>query len=436
LDWKARYADKLVSPAEAAASVCNGETVYIGMFTSCPLTFATALSKRAGELDDVTIHHHVANFPWRESTEGRFNILTGFVTPVDRGHVASGLTDYFPVGAFHPGKFIDYAPPVDTMAVTLSPPDENGYLSYGTAVWLNPSYAKKAKRIIGEVDPRLIRTFGENYLHISEIDLLIEHDEADDRAPAIPPRSQEVEDAANVICALVASELINDGDCLQTGIGDVSAALGLVLDDKHDLGVQSEMLGGGFVDLVDKGIVTGRYKQVAPGKVVASAVVQAPPDEVRRIHMHPRFELWDFCHTDDLRMLVQNPNFVAINNALFMDVTGQVTAESMGPQVFSGPGGQTVFAVAANYSDGGRSIQVLPSSSVVNGERRPRILPVLPEGTSVTVPRTYVDYVVTEQGIATLRGKTLRQRIEEMVAVAHPDHRAELRREARRIHGV
>lgn len=435
MDWKERYAEKYRTAAQAAASIGDGETVYIGMFTSCPLTFATALAARKDECKRLTIHHHVSNFPWYGLTEGKFNVLTSFVTPVDRKDVAAGKIEYLPIGAFHQGQVLANYPDFDTMAVTVSEPDEQGWMSYGAAVWLNPTFAKKAKRIIGEVDSRAIRTYGENRLHISQVEQLIERNLADERPPAIPPRTPEVEEAANVICSLVASELIRDGDCIQTGIGDVSAAVAIFLGDKHDLGIQTELIPGGVVDLVDQGVVTGKHKVIAPGKVVGSALAGVPPEEARRIHMNPTFELWDFCHTDDLRILVQNPNFVAINNALFMDVTGQVTAETFGPQVFSGPGGQTVFATAAAYSDGGRSIMVLPSSSVVAGERRSRIQATLPQGTATTTPRTYVDYAVTEQGIATLRGKTLRQRIEELVAISHPDFRAELRKEAQKAYG-
>jgi 4-hydroxybutyrate CoA-transferase len=143
--------------------------------------------------------------------------------------------------------------------------------------------------------------------------------------------------------------------------------------------------------------------------------------------MNPKFELWDFCHTDDLRTLVREENFVAVNNALQIDLTGQITAETLNGQVYSGPGGQTVFAVAASWSEGGRSVIAVPSSSLTGEERHSRILPQLPEGSIVTVPRTYVDYVVTEYGIATLRGKTVRQRAEELISVAHPDFRAEVR---------
>ena len=183
--------------------------------------------------------------------------------------------------------------------------------------------------------------------------------------------------------------------------------------------------------LVEQGVVTGKHKQIAPGKVVGSAfATPLPPEELAYINENPKFELWDFTHTDDLRTLVREENFVAINNALQIDITGQVTAETLNGQVYSGPGGQTVFAVAAASSEGGSSIIAVPSSSTVDGERHSRIVPVFPEGTMTTVPRTFVDYVVTEYGIATLHGKTVRQRAEELISVAHPDFRAVLRADA------
>ena len=281
------------------------------------------------------------------------------------------------------------------------------------------------------MDERLIRTYGENYIHISDVAHLVEHKTADDRDPPIPPRSDEVVAAAEVICTLIASELIHDGDTLQIGLGDVSAAMALYLEDKHDLGIQTELIPGGVAPLVEQGVVTGKHKQIAPGKVVGSAfATPLPPEELAYINENPKFELWDFTHTDDLRTLVREENFVAINNALQIDITGQVTAETLNGQVYSGPGGQTVFAVAAASSEGGSSIIAVPSSSTVDGERHSRIVPVFPEGTMTTVPRTFVDYVVTEYGIATLRGKTVRQRAEELISVAHPDFRAELRADA------
>jgi 4-hydroxybutyrate CoA-transferase len=296
--------------------------------------------------------------------------------------------------------------------------------------------ADLSKYIICEIDESYIRTYGENFLHISRVDCLVEHKPADGAADAntIPPRTEEVIAAAEVICTLIATELVHDGDTIQIGLGDVTTAMALYLGDKHDLGIQTELIPGGVIDLVEQGVVTGRRKEVAPGKVVGSAFAALPPEELARAHMNPRFELWDFCHTDDLPSLVRETGFVAINNALQIDLTGQVTSETLNGQVYSGPGGQTTFAVAASVCEGGRSIIAVPSSALVGGERRSRILPTLPPGSVVTTPRTFVDYVVTEYGIATLRGKTIRQRAQELIAVAHPDARAGLRRAAADLH--
>ncbi len=440
MDWKARYGERLRSPEEAARIVQNGDRVWVGMFGSTPETMCKALYARHPELRGVEIHHYVAPFVWATpETREAFRVVSGFTTPADRQQANVGLVEYLPLGNFRQSwakEVLGGERGMDVCIVKTSPPDENGFMSLGTALWANRTVMDISRQIICEVDERLIRTYGENWVHISEVTALVEHDPADDRPPPIPPRSPETEAATEVICTLIATELIRDGDTLQIGIGDVTASMALYLEEKHDLGIQTELIPGGVIDLMEKGVVTGRYKQIAPGKVVGSAFAAVPPEEARKAHLNPRIELWDFCHTDDLRLLVQQRNFVAINNGLQVDVTGQVTAETLDGKIFSGPGGQTVFAVAASYCEGGRSIIALPSSSVVNGERRSRILPQLPPGTVVTVTRGFVDYVVTEQGIATLRGKTVRQRIEELVSIAHPDFRAELRKEAQRIYGV
>lgn len=435
-EWRKQYGDRLRSAEDAVGVIESGQTVYIGMFTSIPETLSIALLARKDELRDVSIHHYVSPFLWATpETAKAFRLTTTFSTPADRQQVHAGMAEYLPVGNFRESYVKEILPRPDVTMVKTSPPDANGYMSFGGALWINRGVCDISKKILCEVDERLIRTYGENYLHISEVEMLVEHKQGDDREPPIPPRTDEVVAAAEVICTLVASELIRDGDTLQIGIGDVTSAMAMYLDDKHDLGVQTELIPGGVVDLVERGVVTGKYKQVAPGKVVGAAFAGVPREELARVHMNPKFELWDFCHTDDLRTLVREENFVAINNALQIDVTGQVTAESLNGRVYSGPGGQTVFAVAASYSEGGRSVIALPSSSLAgDGARHSRIVAQLPPGTTVTVPRTYVDYVVTEQGIATLRGKTVRERIDELCAVAHPDSRKEIREEARAIH--
>ncbi len=437
MDWRQKHGDKLLSAEDAVKIVNSGEVVSLGMFGSNPEGLAKALLARSDELRDVTIHHYVSPFVWATpETADAFNLVTAFTTSADRQQVQDGLADYLPIGNFQESYVKSVIGDIDTLLVKTSPPNENGYMSFGSALWTNRTLADISRQIVCEVDERLIRTYGENYIHISEVTHLVEHQTADDMAPPIPPRTDEVVAAAEVICTLIATELVNDGDTLQVGLGDVSAAVALYLEDKHDLGIQTELIPGGVVTLVEQGVVTGKHKQIAPGKVVGAAFAAVPPEELAIAHENPKFELWDFCHTDDLRTLVHEENFVAINNALQIDITGQITAETLNGQVYSGPGGQTVFAVAASYSEGGRSIIAVPSSSAVDGERYSRIVSVFPPGTMTTVPRTFVDYVVTEHGIATLRGKTVRQRAEELISVAHPDFRAELRKEAERLYHI
>jgi acyl-CoA hydrolase len=281
-----------------------------------------------------------------------------------------------------------------------------------------------------------IRTAGENYVHINDLDWLVEAAIPTGSLPT-PPPSPEEQAVVEVIGTLVAAELVNNGDTIQLGVGTVSSALALFLGEKEELGIQTELVTGGIVDLVDKGVVTGQHKSVHRGKVVGSALVALAREEMLRIHENPVFELFDFGYTDDLRMLIQLDRFVTVNNAMTIDLTGQVSAEAVDHRMYTGVGGQTVFMIAGAYSEGGKSVSVLPSSSVptATGERVSRIVPVLSPGCPVTVPRTFVDYVVTEQGIATLRGKTLRERARELVAVSHPDFRKELSRAANEMFG-
>lgn len=437
MTWRDTYADKLVSASDAAAEIQPGQRIWTGMVNSVPLTFCRELHARREELADVVVYSHLTAFDWlANGGDKAFRPVTAFTTPVDRPHVNAGRADYQPMGNFHREHWLRFHSQMDVGVVPMSPPDENGYMSFGAGLWANKTMQKVCDRWFAEIDERAIRTGGDNYLHVSQVDLLFEHDNEDDMALPIRPRDPEVEAAASVICTLVAEELVEDGDCLQIGIGDVSAALPVFLTNRQDLGIQTELFGGGIIDLIDQGIVTGARKTMGTGKAVGSGFAQVGPDELAKAHLHPQVELWDFCDTDDLRLLLRNDHYKTINNALQIDVTGQVTAETLGTTTFSGPGGQTVFAMAGSYSDGGASIIVLPSSSVVDGERVSRILPHLPAGAQVTVPRTFVDYVVTEQGVASLFGKTLRERIDELVSVAHPDVRSELRKAATKAWNV
>ena len=438
-EWRTKEAGRLCSPAEAVALVKAGDTVWTGGWSSVPVQLCEALAARAGELRNVNILGFLNAFNWdRPEILEHFRVTNFYTSTLDRAAVREGRFDYVPVAQWREGRLppgLDAAPGgIDVAMIPISPPDGDGWCSFGPGVFFGPTASAAARTLIGEVHPDFIRTGGDNRIHISRFARIAEFT-MESLVASIPPRSEETEAAAQVICALVAHEIVYDTCMLQFGIGDVSAALPIFLGERHDLGVHTELLPGGVVDLVKQGIVTNQHKPHHFGKTVASAAAQLAADELAFIDENPAFEFYDFSHTDDLRMLLQIENFVAVNNALAVDITGNVSSETMGHQVFSGPGGQAAFAVGASSAAGG-SVIVLPSSSLVGGERRGRIVGGHEPGTVLTVHRGFVDFVVTEQGIARLRGKSVRERCTELVAVSHPDFRAELRKEAKRLYGV
>ena len=433
-NWRERWAEKLVSPAEAVQLVKDGDTVWCGGWTSVPTTLCGALLARGRELRNVTVETFLSPFNWDQPERGGIHVRTLYAGPYERGGANAGRFDYVPVCLYRDGQAPPgISAPHDVAMVPISPPDEEGYVSFGGGVWFAHSVALKARAVIGEVHENFIRTGGQNRAHLSQFARVTLA--AGAQPPVVPPRSEETIYAAEVICTLIASELVKDGMTLQVGVGDVSAALLAYLEDKHDLGIDSEIVPGGVVELVRKGVITGRFKTSHPGKVTGSALVLMPDEDLAFIDGNPTFELYDFTHTDDLSRLLQQQNMLAINNAMQVDITGNVCSEMQGARLYSGPGGQMVFAIAASLTSGG-SVIVLPSSQLVGNERVPRIVAAFPEGATQTCHRGFVDYVVTEQGIARLRGKSIRERMRELYAVSHPDLRGDLKRDVRRIYDI
>jgi len=447
VDWRRRYAHKLRTAAEAVADVRSGQSVTVAMYDGVPPSLCNALAARAPELEDVTVFHFVANFPWYRYNEGRdegrpraFRHLTPFATNVDRAAVREGDVEYLPVGIWRSGRVPPGAGPFDYHLCTVSAPDGEGWCSFGSSVWMNPTFADNSSTIVAEVDESAIRTGGQNRIHIDRIDRLVEQDvQIREKIRGGMTRAQERTDeetaVAEVICTLVGMELVRDGDTVQIGTGAVSAALAPYLAHRRDLGIHTELLPGGVTELVEAGVVTGRRKGTHAGKVVATGLALISPEEIEYIDGNASFELYDFTYTDDIDVLCREPRLVAVNNAMQVDLTGQVNGESIGPWPYTGPGGQTAFAVAAHHAEDGRSVIVLPSSYTRDGEIRSRIVASLDPGAPVTVPRSAVDFVVTERGVATLRGKSVRERIGELIAVAHPDCRSQLREDAGRLYG-
>jgi len=426
-----RWRERLVTATEALRVVRAGDSVAVASFSNMPYTLCRALVARAGELGGVRVDHLASLFPWDADA---FALTTNYATAADRVAVNAGRVGYLPISHWHadalpPGV----SPTPDVYLVPVSPPDAAGRCSFGTGAWFSPVYCRAACTVIGEVHEDFIRTGGDSWAPVERFRYLVTADQPTGMATTAP-RTEEETAATEVICTLVAHELVRDRDTLQIGIGTVSSALGLYLDHRHDLGVQSEAITAGIPSLVRKGVVTGRHKVLHPGVVVGSFMTGLTPEDLAFVDGHPGFALYSFGTTDDVTVLVGERNLTAVNNALLVDLTGQVASEGIGTQLWSGVGGQAAFAIAAAYSPGGRAIFVLPSVHRTAEGLRSRIVPVLPPGTPVTLPRGFVDHVVTEHGIATLGGKTLRQRVGELVAVAHPDFRAELRAEATRLY--
>ncbi|HXK34170.1 MAG TPA: acetyl-CoA hydrolase/transferase C-terminal domain-containing protein [Dehalococcoidia bacterium] len=436
-DWRERYAAKLVSPDEAVRVVRDGDRVVIGMHYQTPLALCRALAARAGELHGVEIENSIATFIswWQDGEPNGFTVRSFFLQASDRPAMRAGLLDYViaPPTRSDESYWLDRTP--DVFLVSVSPPDADGWCSFGMSVWGAPEVAAAATHVVGEVNERFVRTGGNNRVHVSRFEALVE-------APAEwkflrrPPGTQEEDEVAAVIGSLVGHEIVRDGDTLQFGTGTVSAAMSAFVGHRHDLGVHSELVFGGIPSLVGAGVITGARKTVHPGKVVGASFGPLSPEEFAMVDGDPRYELYTMSHTNDIATIAAHDNMCAINNALTVDLTGQINGESIGPTIYSGTGGAFAFAVGALHAKGGRSVTVLPSASVVDGERRSRILPVFPEGTAVTVPRGYADIVVSEHGIARIKGQTLRKRIDELIGIAHPDFRAELRADARRLYGI
>ncbi|MGE0826522.1 MAG: acetyl-CoA hydrolase/transferase family protein [Candidatus Binatia bacterium] len=433
MDWRERCGKKLVSPREAMLAVRDGDAVQVNWLHATPLTLCDALLARKEELRNVSVGTIGPLFNWDQpGVEKAFTVQTPYLGAMTRPMMDKGKIDFIPVMYYRHHEL----PPgiqCDVYLTPLSPPDKHGYCSFGTGLFMSKTMTAAARVVIGEVHEDFVRTGGENYIHVSEISHFVEPTAPPAALPATARNEEEVA-ATEVICTLVANNLIQDGDTVQIGLGSVSSPLAMYLENKNDLGIHTEVIPGGVARLVQKGVINGKYKTVNPGKVVASAGIGVFPDELEIIDQNPNFEFYDFTYTDDLRLLVNQRNYVAVNNALAVDLGGQACSESIGPFMYTGTGGQTIFTITAAYCNPGKAVIVTPSSAMVKGRRISRIVPRLEPGSVVTAQRAFVDYVVTEYGIAMLRGKSLRQRAAALIDIAHPEFRKELEKEAKRIY--
>jgi 4-hydroxybutyrate CoA-transferase len=436
-DWRAQLGAKLVSAEEAVSHIKSGDRVTMSISSATPFTLCAALAGRLMQLDDVVVNHSASLYNWDLPGLGeRYRYESIYLSPIGRELFSEGRADFVPVAYYRMGVLPPGLDNFNVFLMNVSPPDGDGFVNFGDIQIMSKLQARNAELVIAEIDSRLVRIGGDNSMHISEVDWFVERSPDAPSLPLLlPPIPEEEQRIVNTICETVAHELIPDRATIQIGVGSTSGTIMPHLRNHHELGMQTEVIPWGTAPLVRDGVVTGKYKKIFPGIVVGSAFAFATPrQELEYAAENPLFQLHDFNFTDDIRLVSREEGLISVNNALAVDFTGQVGSESIGYQMYTGTGGQTAFGIGASLA-GGKSIIVMPSCAVSKGKRISRITPVLASGTVVSLPRTFVHYVVTEYGIATLRGKSLRERAGELVAVAHPDFRSELAAEAKRMYG-
>lgn len=433
-DWRAQLGSRLVQPDEAASHIKSGDRVCLSIAQATPYVMCSVLAGRLMETENVEVYHSAAAFDWNLPGLGeRFQLRSHYVSPYDRQIYTEGRADFTPVSYYREGHLPPSMENFNVYIMAVTPPDQDGYLNFGDVQIMSKLLARNADLVIAEIDPHFIRVGGDNQIHISEIDWFVERtiELPEIALPQPPPEEQKIIDT---VCAMVAKELVPDRATIQIGVGSMSGAIMPHFSNHHDLGMQTEIVPHHTAQLVRDGVMTGKYKKLFPGLVVGSGFAPLTPrEELDYVNGNPRFQLYDFNFTDDIRTIAREEGLISINNALSIDLTGQADSESIGPMMYTGTGGQTAFVVGASLG-GGKTILVTPSSSMVKGKRVSRIVSSLAPGSVVTAPRTFVHHVATEYGIATLKGKSVRERTNELIAIAHPDFRDELRAEAKRMY--
>jgi acyl-CoA hydrolase len=421
---------RVVTAEEAVAVVKSGERIFIHSVAAAPHRLIAALTARAPELRVVEIVqlHSEGPAPYAEPAMAKsFRVNSLFVGDNVRRAVQEGRADYLPVFLSEvPQLFRGGLLPLDVALIHVSPPDRHGFCSLGVSVDVTRAAVQTARTVIAQVNPRMPRTHGDGLIHVESINYMVKVDEP---IPELAPAPiTGVERAIAGHCA----ELVEDGATLQLGIGAIPDATLAALSNHHDLGIHTEMLSEGVVDLVEKGVVTGSRKRVHTGKIVAGFALGT-----RKLYDflddNPLVAMLDIGYVNDTEVIRRNPRVTAINSAIEVDITGQVCADTIGDLQYSGVGGQMDFIRGAALSEGGKPIIALPSETA---DGRSRIVAALKSGAGVVTTRAHVHFVVTEHGIADLFGKNLRQRAEALIAIAHPRHREALAAEARRRFGT
>ena len=407
---------KYVTAEDAVKIVKSNDRVYVQAAAAAPSVLTNALTERASELQNVEICHLHTEGPAlyaNPDLSESFHVNSFFIGKNVRHTLAAGNGSYTPVFLSElPRLFRKKVLPLDVVFIHVSPPDIHGYCSLGVSVEATLAAIENAKIVIAQVNPQMPRTFGDGILHVSEINYLV-----DVNMPIYGHEMGIISPLEDKIGTYIAS-LIDDKSTLQMGIGSIPNAALAKLTNHKDLGLHTEMFSDGVIDLIENGVINCNYKGTTRGRVLATFLIGS-----KRLYDfvndNPFIEMKESSAVNDTARIRKNPKMVAINSAIEVDVTGQVCADSIGAKMYSGVGGQMDFIRGASLSDGGKAIIALPSITK-SGESR--IVPFLKQGAGVVSTRSHVQYIITENGIADLYGKTLKQRATEMVKIAHPNH--------------
>jgi acetyl-CoA hydrolase len=432
-DWRNACQSRITTSTEAVKTIKSGDRVFLTGNASVPLPLLDALVKRAPELRDVEICHPLTICPddyVSPEMDGHLRINSMFISANVRKAVNQGRADFTPVMLSEfPLLFKDGHLPLDVALIHVSPPDENGYCSMGAESGLTISAAEVARIVIAQVNEQMPRTLGDTAMHIDKMHHIVPSDTPLFEMPMGDDADQEVvENIASHI-----AELIPDGATMQLGIGALPNAVLKFLFEKKDLGIHSELISDGVIDLVEAGVVNGSRKSLHPGKITCGFLL-GTKRLYEWVNNNPLVELHRTEYVNDPFVIAQNDRMVAINSAIEVDFTGQVCADSIGTKMYSAVGGQLDFIYGASRAKGGVPIIALPSTSTLrDGSVVSKIVPMLKHGAGVVTSRNHVHYVVTEFGAAALYGKTVRQRTQALINVAHPQFRTEITEKAKEL---
>jgi 4-hydroxybutyrate CoA-transferase len=422
---------QVVSAADAVSGIKSGDQIYIHAAASTPSLLLDALVARAPELTNVKLIHFHCEGPGPHlapEMAGHFYHRALFIGPNARAAVNEGRAEYIPV-------FLSDAPtlfrrgilPLDSVLVNVTRPDKHGFCSLGTSVIAMPTAIRTARTVIAQLNSAMPRTLGDSFIHIDDIDFGVEVD--------IPPYEHALDGVGDVEKRIGehVAELIPDGATLQMGIGAIPSAVADALTAKRDLGVHTEMMTDVVLDLVESGVVNGSRKEINTGRVVATFMLGT-----KRLydwaHDNPMVEMRPAEYTNDTAIIRRFKRMVAVNSAIEVDLTGQVCADSIGPRMYSGVGGQMDFIRGAALADDGRAIIALPSTAARGTVSR--IVPYLAQGAGVVTTRAHVETIATEWGIAEMHGRSIHERARSLIAISDPKFRDELEREARKAHFI